>query len=511
MMAALTAGAITLVAAAAYGGRDASIAAEVAAPEDESPEAGPDATSGPSDDPEATSGPGVKTPAGGGPQATANPIIPTAPNIERRSTQGATREGIFKDHFELAIHAPVTFDGAPLPLAEDPVTGIKGYITYLNRQGGVNGLKARITITDDKYTTAGGRQAGDKIAKELKPFMIEGTLGIDQIHKVLLAAKGRDIPYFAGGGPEPEFKDLGMYQIISNYDQYVKGLADFLCSKHGKTFAGGPIRIGTTTLNSEFILPVEKRFIKLLSDRNCVVEPVDPDARGTVRKPTEQDTYTDQYIRLRNSYDGQGPNVLVPLQDPITTTRQTTEWPVAGRPFKWAFSNFAHDADLVLTLAKGQMQGAMGLSGACYYHPQGGAKPYDPKLCSKMGEAHRQWVALGSVTYDENAGGSGGGKSSFNYTEDSWTADGSGGAAGYQIVYFWHGAMKSIGTDPTREKFMAALKNYDKYSNVITGPITFKGSANTMVGAYKFVLLEAMSNLKYRQVTSVTPGLVDHF
>ena len=47
--------------------------------------------------------------------------------------------------------------------------------------------------------------------------------------------------------------------------------------------------------------------------------------------------------------------------------------------------------------------------------------------------------------------------------------------------------MKAIGTDPTREKFLAALNAYDNYSNLLTGPITFKGSPNRMIGATKFV------------------------
>ena len=36
----------------------------------------------------------------------------------------------------------------------------------------------------------------------------------------------------AGGGPEPELKDIGMYQIISNYDQYLKIVDGFIC-KYG--------------------------------------------------------------------------------------------------------------------------------------------------------------------------------------------------------------------------------------------------------------------------------------
>jgi hypothetical protein len=151
------------------------------------------------------------------------------------------------------------------------------------------------------------------------------------------------------------------------------------------------------------------------------------------------------------------------------------------------------------------------MSGACYFHPQGGGKPYDRRLCAGMGEAHRQWTSLGHVRYDQNAGGQVGGKSEYTYDEQSWAADGNGGAAAYQLVYVWHGAMKAIGPDPTREKFAAALNAYDAYSNLLTGPITFRGTPNRMIGAKKFVLLEGQSNLKYRQVTEVTPGLVDHF
>jgi hypothetical protein len=165
---------------------------------------------------------------------------------------------------------------------------------------------------------------------------------------------------------------------------------------------------------------------------------------------------------------------------------------------------------------QGQWIGVRGLSPACYYHPQGGGKPYDSSLCAQMGEAHKEFVSLGNTTYDANAGGCQGGPCSYNYQEgsaasDGWTKDGSGAAFGYQIIYSWVGAMRSIGADPTREKFLSALGAYDHYSNLITGPITFAGSPNHMIGANKFVVLEGTAQQRYRQVTTITPGLVDHF
>lgn len=514
MLAVLSAAAVVLVAAAVIGGRSTEsslAAAAVSGPSvaaDDTAERGQEASGVATTAP--TEAPAVRA-STAGTSAAAKP----GAVVERRSAAGATRIGVFNDHVEVGAHAPITFDGVPLNLAEDPVTGVKGYITYINRTGGINGLKVRLIPVDDRYTTTGGRQAADRLTKEVKPFLIEGALGIDQIHKVAIAAKAGGFPYIAGGGPEPEFaKITDMYQNVSSYDQYLDMVVQFIC-RYGAKYVGGTkpsdVRLGTTTLNSEFILPVERRFVAKISERGCVRTPVDRRARGTVNKPTEQTTYGGQMIDLRSSYGNQGANLVVPLQDPVSTSRQVLEWSKSGYRPQWTIANFAHDGDTALALFQGEWAGMRVMSGACYYHPQGGGRPYDSKLCAQMGEAHRQWVSLGHVDYDENAGGSFGGKSSYDYNEDSWTTDGGGGAAGYQLVYFWHGALKSIGSDPTREKFLAALNAYDTYSNVLTGPITFAGSPNTMMGSTRFVLLEGQSNLKYRQVTEITPGLVDHF
>src|SRR4029079_24221 len=92
----------------------------------------------------------------------------------------------------------------------------------------------------------------------------------DQIAKVAKAAKTRKIPYFAGGGPEPEFKDVGMYQTLSSYDQHGSMGGDFIC-KFGPAYVGGKtandVRLGTSTLNSENITPVEKGFRTKIEQR----------------------------------------------------------------------------------------------------------------------------------------------------------------------------------------------------------------------------------------------------
>ena len=142
MVALLVAAGATLIAAAIWGGRGAegSVDDVFSGPTITETEEDPAVVAKKKGDPKATSGPKAAGPAASkGPAA----AIPQTPQGERKSEQGATREGVHGDHFEFGVHAPLTFDGAPLNLAEDPITGLKGYITYVNRHGGINGLKIK--------------------------------------------------------------------------------------------------------------------------------------------------------------------------------------------------------------------------------------------------------------------------------------------------------------------------------------------------------------------------------
>ncbi|HVE93137.1 MAG TPA: ABC transporter substrate-binding protein [Actinomycetota bacterium] len=513
MAAALVAAAITLVSGAVLGARNTAEAKQERASAAAQKQALTDAEAGaegPAADAGATpgaAGPGASTSTatvGAGARPGASGPAKKPPGVPEVSTPGATREGVFSDYFELGVHAPLTLSGAPLNLTEDPVTGFKGYITHINRNGGVNGRKVRVFLVDDKYSTAGGGEARDKLVKEIKPFFLSGTLGVDQIAIVSTAANQAKIPYFAAGGPEPEWRTRGMYQIGSNYDQNMDLLSKFIC-KHGREYVGDDVRLGTTTLDSEYILPVEKRFVAMLEQR-CGLK-VDQLARGTIKKPQDQTSYVSQALDLKRAYGDKGANLIVPLQDPVSTSRQVAEWKGQTYSPKWTFSNFVHDADTALTLMAGDWTGMRGLRGACVIgHPNA----YNTSLCANLKAAHDEWVGLGNVTYDENAGGSTGSTtSSYNYNESSWGQDGPDGSSGYQLAHIWLGAMKSIGTDPTREKFLAAINAYDRYSDLVTGPITYRGSANIMRGAGMGVVVEGGADLKYRQIQ--TPGLVDQF
>jgi hypothetical protein len=66
--------------------------------------------------------------------------------------------------------------------------------------------------------------------------------------------------------------------------------------------------------------------------------------------------------------------------------------------------------------------------------------------------------------------------------------------------------MKDLGTEVTRERFVASIHRYEGYSDLITGPISYKSAISH--GADKMVVYEAQTGQKYKMVTD---GFVDGF
>lgn len=400
---------------------------------------------------------------------------------EAPSQPGATRVGVSAKAVKWGLHAPKTFDGAPLNLAEDPLEGVDIYIKALNAAGGIHGRKIEYRVEDDRYTVRGGKAAADALVNDYKPFHVSGTLGVDQIYQVATEAKKRGVPYMAGGGSESVFKDIGMFQTLGSYDTHLEKLADFLGKetkkKPGESIYAGRTKVGVSELDSPYIAPSVETFKRAL-ERNGLQLVV----RVKVRKPTEQTTYAQEISELKKA------DIVVPAQDPITTSRQVAECRAQACQFVWSFSNFAHESDVALDLMGGGWTGVRGLATGCYYL-NAGKDPYQKiENCGMLNRAHEQWVQING--------------------EDDWRKDGQGGLAGYQFVHFWTKALTDIGNDPTREKFVSALLNYDRYNNLIGSPITFKGSSNLSHGAEAFVVYEGGSDRKYKQLT---PGFVSSF
>jgi ABC-type branched-subunit amino acid transport system substrate-binding protein len=423
----------------------------------------------------------------GGAGSTANVGPRTSATLP--SQPGATRIGLSASSFKFAVHGPVTLDGAPLSIAADPLDGIRSYADAINAAGGVNGRKIDYKIFDDKYTVDGGKTAANDI-RDFAPFFISGTLGIDQIYQVSTMAKANAIPYMAAGGPENNtFRDLGMFEIAGNYDVHLGKLADFL-GKETKKPAGtsiyaGKTKVGVSQLNSPFIAPVVKNFAAALQRNGLTLVKV-----VTVEKPTVQTSYGDQLQQLRDAQT----EIFVPAQDPITTSREVAECKTQGCTWTYSFSDFAHDGDTDLALMQGEWSKpgsqVKGLSSACYYKADNAE---NPQFCAQMGTAHKLWVQT-------HGGGQQG--------EANWQQHGSGGSSGYQVDHFWLKAMKDTGSDPTREKLVAALSAYSGYDDLVTGPITFAGGSTHMHAATNMVVLEAQPTGNYKQLT---PGLVDQF
>jgi len=380
------------------------------------------------------------------------------------SPSGGDTTGVTDSEIKIGIHAPITFSGVPLNLAEDPIKGIHTYTDYINANGGINGRKIALDIQDDRYDQDGARHSAQLLINDDQNFMVSGTLGIDQIAIVATEAANRGVPYTAAGGVEAA-PIPGMYQVAASYTTHAQKLAQFMASD-------------PKLKDSQFVKPLVEEFKAALAPYGFQVV-----ATVYNQKPVDNPPYDSYIATLKQA----GTQVLVPLTDPLTT-QQIVQRCAGGLGCNWtySFSNFAHDSDTALALftPTWATQQVRGLSSGCYYM----APEVDGDNCGQMKVAREQWIAANG--------------------ESDWEENGSGGASGYQIVSFIKGGLLGAGADLTRERFRDALAAYDGYSDLISGPITFAGSANTMHGAEKMVVLEAQTNNKYKMIS---PGFVDGF
>lgn len=410
--------------------------------------------------------PGAKPGAAGGATQSGGAAAP--------SPSGGDTTGVTDTEIKVGVHAPVTFSGVPLNLAEDPIKGIYTYVDHINANGGINGRKIVIDLQDDRYDQDGARNSAATLINDHKNFMVTGTLGIDQVATVAAEAARRGVPYTAAGGSETS-PIPGMYQIAASYTTHVQRLADFMAKDDKLSKLK---KIGVIAVDSQFVKPVVDEFKKAVEPKGFEIVTVVYN-----QKPAQNPDYNGYILQLRQA----GTEVVVPLTDPLTT-QQIVQRCAAGAACGWTytFSNFAHDSDTALTLFTPTWadQRVRGLSSGCYYT----APEVEGGSCGQMKVAREQWIAA--------------------HGEEDWNENGSGGASGYQIVSMIKGALQQAGRDLTRERFKGALAAYNGYSDLITGPITFAGSTNTMHGADKMTVLEAQSNNKYKMIT---PGLVDGF
>ena len=409
----------------------------------------------------------------GQPAATPKPGAAPAGQAAPSPTGGDTT-GVTDAEIKIGVHAPITFSGVPLNLAEDPITGIRTYTDYINANGGINGRKIALDIQDDRYDSEGARNSAQVLINDHKNFAVSGTLGIDQVAIVATEAAKRGVPYIAAGGVESA-PIPGMYQVSASYTTHAQKLAEFMAKDDKLSKLK---KVGVLAVNSQFVKPLVDEFKAALKPHGFeVVAVVYND------KPAQNPDYNGYILKFRQA----GTEVLVPLTDPLTT-QQIVQRCAGGAACGWTytFSNFAHDSDTALTLFTPTWanEKVRGLSGACYY----AAPEVDGDNCAAMKVARQQWV---------DARG-----------QEDWNENGSGGASGYQIVSFLKGALAQAGRDLTRERFKGALSAYNGYSDLVSGPITFAGRNNTMHGAERMVVLEAQSNNKYKMIT---PGFVDGF
>jgi ABC-type branched-subunit amino acid transport system substrate-binding protein len=390
------------------------------------------------------------------------------------STAPGDTTGVTDTEIHIGIHAPETVGGAPLNLADDPIKGLKTYAQFINDHGGIWGRKLVLDIQDDGASAESARQAAATMINDHKDFLVSGTLGIDQIAIVAAEAYKRGVPYLAGGGSESK-PIPGMFQLTASYQTMVQQLAAYM--KTDPNLKGK--RVGILASTSQYINPAADDFKHALQAAGFTVATI-VNAQG----PTENPDYNGYILQFRQA----NTQVVVPLTDPVTTS-QIVQRCVSGAACGWTYSfvDFAHDWDLALKLMTPtwEAQSVRGLATSCYYRA---AEVDNVAKCGAMAKARDQYVAVNG--------------------QDAWNKDGSGAAFGYQIISMIKGALWACGRNLTRQRFVEALRAYNNYGDLVTGPITFAGSTNTMHGSSAMAVYEAQPNETYKMVS---PGMLGGF
>jgi len=402
-----------------------------------------------------------------------NPGITGVAALPPSSAPGDTT-GVTDTEIHIGIHAPETVSGAPLNLADDPIKGLKTYAQFINDHGGIWGRKLVLDIQDDGANAESARQAAATMINDHKDFLVSGTLGIDQIAIVAAEAYKRGVPYLAGGGSEAK-PIPGMFQLTASYQTMVQQLAAYM--KTDPNLKGK--RVGILASTSQYIRPAADDFKRDLEAAGFTVSTI-VNAQG----PAENPDYNSYILQFRQA----NTQVVVPLTDPVTTS-QIVQRCVSGAACGWTYSfvDFAHDWDLALKLMTPtwEAQSVRGLATGCYYRAP---EVDNAAKCGAMAKARDQYVAING--------------------QDAWNKDGSGAAFGYQIISMIKGALWACGRNLTRQRFVEALHAYSGYADLVTGPITFAGSATTMHGSTAMAVYEAQSNETYKMVS---PGMLSGF
>jgi len=434
-----------------------------------------------------TKGTKTTTAAGGGGSTTPVTEAPPAAG-EAALPKGGSTVGVTAQSIKYGVHAPITFNKAPVPLAGPVVRGVKTFVQFLNDNGGINGRKIDLQVVDDEFTPEGAKNAANTLINDQKVFFISGTLGVDQIQVVADQSNRAKVPYFAGGGNEPQFKDLNVHQILSSYDTHVIKLAQFM----GKDDMYKGKKVGVIVSDTPLINPAVTNIFKAELEKNGLSLV----AVEKVQKPEVQSAQG--YAGITLNFKSKNVQVVVPLTDPINTSGLVRQCQTEGGcPWTYSFSDFAHDGETALTLFAdtwGQ-QKVRGLSGACYANAPD-AQLNDTAKCGSMGKAKAQFETV-----------KGKGAWTASQSDGDGTSAGYNSGAGYQLVGFWTKAMRDLGTEVTRERLIASANRYDGYNDLITGPITYK-NVNIAHGAEKMTVLEAQTGQKYKMISD---GFVDGF
>ncbi len=139
--------------------------------------------------------------------------------------------------------------GTHMPLSNTPAAswgvvadGMKAYFEYVNSQGGINGRKIKLIVSDDHYAAPDAYEVVRKMVEQDKVFAIVGGLGDSSHLAVMQYLEENGVPDLFIGGGMPQFTDpvvKSRFGMVTDYDTESKINTDYM----KRNFAGKTLGI----------------------------------------------------------------------------------------------------------------------------------------------------------------------------------------------------------------------------------------------------------------------------
>ncbi|MCW5751428.1 MAG: ABC transporter substrate-binding protein [Alphaproteobacteria bacterium] len=335
-----------------------------------------------------------------------------------------TVQGVTKDEILIGMHTDLS--GVAASYGVSSSNAIRMRIEEVNQAGGIHGRKLRLIVEDAGYQVPRAVQAGNKLIKRDRVFLMVGNLGTPMNNAVLGEQIAANIPNMfpitaAKQMTEP-FHQLKFGGLGASYYDHIRSGVKWMVEQKGKK------RVCAMYQDTDFGKEVFQGIQDQLKAMNMTL------VESVGHKPTDQD-FTAQITRLRAANcDLIGAGVII--RDAIIPYATMRKMGWTNVDFLASVAAF----DQIVASAQGNATEGMYVMGLTEMPYRDTARPEVAAWWDKYRQKYNQDPAIGAVY----------------------------GYIGMDLVVI---GLDRAGRDLTVDKFIKAMESIDGYRDIFGGPV----------------------------------------